>query len=193
MEHPYFGPLAQVLRENQEREVVAFTERAEPAPFRIWGEAWKPGRLTRSSRRPGCRWRWPGAHARCPRRVRPADRGVLAADNAVIPYAVGVDIACRMRLSVYDIPASDFKRLNDQLIRTLRHETLFGTGQAFKKPVRARSDGGRLVGHAGDPPGAGKGPRPARHERSGNHFVEFGIFTLDHADSASSRANTWPC
>ena len=28
--------------------------------------------------------------------------GVLATDNAVIPYAVGVDIACRMKLTVYD-------------------------------------------------------------------------------------------
>jgi len=27
--------------------------------------------------------------------------GVLATENAVIPYAVGVDIACRMKLSVY--------------------------------------------------------------------------------------------
>ena len=26
--------------------------------------------------------------------------GVLATDNAVIPYAVGVDIACRMKMSV---------------------------------------------------------------------------------------------
>jgi len=30
--------------------------------------------------------------------------GVLACDNAVIPYAVGVDIACRMKLSVLDMP-----------------------------------------------------------------------------------------
>jgi tRNA-splicing ligase RtcB (3'-phosphate/5'-hydroxy nucleic acid ligase) len=29
--------------------------------------------------------------------------GVLATDNAVIPYAVGVDIACRMRLSVFPL------------------------------------------------------------------------------------------
>src|SRR5476651_1495881 len=43
--------------------------------------------------------------------------GVLATDNTVIPYAVGVDIACRMRLSVYDIPAKDIKRLNEQLVR----------------------------------------------------------------------------
>lgn len=29
---------------------------------------------------------------------------VLATDNAVIPFAVGVDIACRMRLSIYEAP-----------------------------------------------------------------------------------------
>ena len=28
---------------------------------------------------------------------------VLATEGAVIPYAVGVDIACRMRLSVYAV------------------------------------------------------------------------------------------
>lgn len=30
--------------------------------------------------------------------------GVLAVNNAVIPYAVGMDIACRMKLSVLDVP-----------------------------------------------------------------------------------------
>ena len=35
--------------------------------------------------------------------------GVLATRNAVIPYAVGVDIACRMRLSVFAVPAKRFK------------------------------------------------------------------------------------
>ena len=30
--------------------------------------------------------------------------GVLATDNAVIPYAVGVDIACRVKLTVLDLP-----------------------------------------------------------------------------------------
>ena len=32
--------------------------------------------------------------------------GVLATENCVIPYAVGVDIACRMRLTVYDRKAN---------------------------------------------------------------------------------------
>src|SRR5947209_8540127 len=61
--------------------------------------------------------------------------GVLATENAVIPYAVGVDIACRMKLSVLDIPAQDLKRLNDQLVRTLQRETKFGTGAQFQKPL----------------------------------------------------------
>jgi len=183
MEHPYFGPLAQVLRENQEREVVAFTERAEPAPFRIWGEGLEAGavdQIKQAARLPvavaGALM--PDAHVGYGLPIG----GVLAADNAVIPYAVGVDIACRMRLSVYDIPASDFKRLNDQLIRTLRHETLFGTGQAFKKPVEHEV----MEADWSVTPVTRRVQEKARGQLgtsgSGNHFVEFGIFTLDHAD-----------
>ena len=37
--------------------------------------------------------------------------GVLATRGAVIPYAVGVDIACRMKLSVFDIPADDLEKV----------------------------------------------------------------------------------
>src|SRR6266487_2719105 len=36
--------------------------------------------------------------------------GVLATENAVIPYGVGVDIGCRMCLSVFDIPADQMRR-----------------------------------------------------------------------------------
>lgn len=34
--------------------------------------------------------------------------GVLATDNAIIPYAVGMDIGCRMCLTVYDIKPAFF-------------------------------------------------------------------------------------
>jgi tRNA-splicing ligase RtcB len=36
--------------------------------------------------------------------------GVLATDNAIIPYAVGVDIGCRMCLSIFDLPASELRK-----------------------------------------------------------------------------------
>ena len=46
--------------------------------------------------------------------------GVLATDvNTVIPYAVGVDIACRMCLSVFDMPASAIDTNHDDLKKML--------------------------------------------------------------------------
>lgn len=58
--------------------------------------------------------------------------GVLATENAVIPYAVGVDIACRMMLSVYPV-SPDILKLADSADRqhlqdALVHNTLFGAG-----------------------------------------------------------------
>ncbi|MEO8607693.1 MAG: RtcB family protein [Chloroflexota bacterium] len=58
--------------------------------------------------------------------------GVLATDNAVIPYAVGVDIACRMMLTVYpvspkvldDPEKAEFAHLRTALVEN----TIFGAG-----------------------------------------------------------------
>ena len=52
--------------------------------------------------------------------------GVLATDNAVIPYGVGMDIGCRMCLSVYDLPAEHIKRERYQLTEALKEHTRFG-------------------------------------------------------------------
>src|SRR6185295_12728689 len=62
--------------------------------------------------------------------------GVLATENAVIPYAVGVDIACRMKLSVFDIPGEQLDRLRDSLRNALIRETQFGTGAVWQKPLQ---------------------------------------------------------
>src|SRR5437762_1601283 len=58
--------------------------------------------------------------------------GVLATENAVIPYAVGVDIACRMKLTVLDLPARDLERNQDRLARAIEAETRFGVGSTFR-------------------------------------------------------------
>ena len=104
--------------------------------------------------------------------------GVLATDNAVIPYAVGVDIACRMKLSVLDIPAEDIDRVHDQLCRALERETVFGTGGQHKKPLEhdvLEEDWNvsPIVKHVFDKARAQLGT-----SGSGNHFVEFGILTV---------------
>ena len=103
--------------------------------------------------------------------------GVLATENAVIPYAVGVDIACRMKLTVLDLPVRDLEQRQDRLTRAIEAETRFGVGANFKQrrehdvldadwsvsPVtKANKDRAwSQLGTSG----------------SGNHFVEFGLFT----------------
>ncbi len=58
--------------------------------------------------------------------------GVLATDNVVIPYAVGVDIGCRMCLTIFDMPGDDFKKHESKFQRELIAQTLFGAGKEFK-------------------------------------------------------------
>ena len=103
--------------------------------------------------------------------------GVLATDNAVIPYAVGVDIACRVKMTVLDIPVRDLQQKQDRLTRAVETETRFGVGASFKErrahdvldadwtasPVtkQNRDKAWAQLGTSG----------------SGNHFVEFGLFT----------------
>ena len=59
--------------------------------------------------------------------------GVLATRNAVIPYAVGVDIACRMKMSVLDLPTSTIEDHPDMLEQAIKKETRFGIGASFKR------------------------------------------------------------
>lgn len=54
--------------------------------------------------------------------------GVLATDNAVIPYGVGVDIGCRMCMTIYDEPASYIGGNRDKLENVLKGNTFFGMG-----------------------------------------------------------------
>src|SRR5687767_12669400 len=131
--HPQFAELARVLREENEKTV--YVERPAPAPYQIWGEGLEAGTIDQMKNA-----------ARLPVAVQGALMpdahqgyglpigGVLATENAVIPYAVGVDIACRMKLSVFDIPADRIAGLHDKLVNALRRETLFGTGAGFRKP-----------------------------------------------------------
>ena len=108
--------------------------------------------------------------------------GVLACENAVIPYAVGVDIACRMKLSVLDRAPdtllSDFDRYKGALLGGTR----FGVGVEHRpaqshevmdrdwtitRITRERKDTAwKQLGTSG----------------SGNHFVEFGVLELASSD-----------
>src|SRR3990170_1088714 len=60
--------------------------------------------------------------------------GVLACENAVIPYAVGVDIACRMKLSVLDLPVESLESERNRFAEAINGGTRFGVGVEHKTP-----------------------------------------------------------
>ena len=60
--------------------------------------------------------------------------GVIATDNVVIPYAVGMDIGCRMTLSVYDLEKDFLSKYNDMLKRILIDNTRFGMDEFEDRP-----------------------------------------------------------
>ncbi|MCA1759098.1 MAG: RtcB family protein, partial [Bacteroidales bacterium] len=55
--------------------------------------------------------------------------GVLAAYNAVIPYAVGMDIGCRMCLSVFPFSPKKIDGERDRIKNILMNETRFGLAE----------------------------------------------------------------
>lgn len=100
--------------------------------------------------------------------------GVLATDGAVIPYAVGVDIACRMKLTVLDLPLDGLATRRDTLARALEQETRFGIGACFRE--RRSHD---VMDEDWTVSPITKGNRDRAWSQlgtsgSGNHFVEFG-------------------
>ncbi len=149
-----------------------------PAQWQQWGEGLEPEAINQMAR--ACQLPvsvagalMPDAHVGYGLPIG----GVLATDNAVIPYAVGVDIACRMKMTVLDLPVRELDRRRERLIKAIEDETRFGIGAHFKEPrqhpvldadwnvspVTKRSKG-RAWSQLGT-------------SGSGNHFVEFGLFT----------------
>lgn len=107
--------------------------------------------------------------------------GVLATDNAVIPYAVGVDIACRMRMTIFSVKPHMIKQQKDRFKKALQSETLFGAGKKWKRGTRPEHP------VMDDPSWRETGFLNSLKEKahnqlgtsgSGNHFVEWGSFTL---------------
>jgi tRNA-splicing ligase RtcB len=107
--------------------------REAPAPWRQWGDGLEPEAVNQMAR--ACQLPisvagalMPDAHLGYGLPIG----GVLATDNAVIPYAVGVDIACRMKLTVLDWPMRDLDRKREKLIKAIEAETRFGVGARFQ-------------------------------------------------------------
>lgn len=179
-----FGGLANAIL-AQHTPIPTFKPRSQPAPFHIWGEGLEAGSIEQIENA-----------VQLPVSVRGALMpdahigyglpigGVLATRNAVIPYAVGVDIACRMKLTVLDMHPNMIRGEQKRLANAIEAETRFGIGANFPRQLRRdhpvmdedwsispitlryRDKAWEQLGTSG----------------SGNHFVEFGILeVLDEA------------
>lgn len=109
--------------------------------------------------------------------------GVLATKNAVIPYGVGVDIGCRMCMTLYDIPAVFEREHSNRMKKMLIDNARFGNA-AFERPMdhevlhrelfseinilkSLKERAAKQIGSSG----------------GGNHFVEFGIAEIMEKDN----------
>ena len=171
--HPHFGEFARAL--------VAESQFVPPPPveYKTWGTEIDGGahaQMRQSCQVPVARRAalMPDAHIGYGLPIG----GVLGCENAVIPYAVGVDIACRMKLSVFDLPTAALDDRFDLFCDALEKGTRFGVGSVHERPqshpvmdndwtitriTREHKDRAwKQLGTSG----------------SGNHFVEFGTLSL---------------
>ncbi|WP_442589708.1 RtcB family protein [Pedobacter sp. AW31-3R] len=106
--------------------------------------------------------------------------GVLATTaNTIIPFAVGVDIACRMCLSIFELPAETVDTEKDKLKNILVDHTYFGMGCTTKSYFdsslfdSAAWNETRVIRALKNKAYAQLGT-----SGTGNHFVEWGELTI---------------
>lgn len=118
--------------------------------------------------------------------------GVLATHNAVIPFGVGVDIGCRMALTILDESESFLKRYDYQVKMALKNKTHFGMdGQLDFPQEHAILDDPRFGATALLKKLHGKAVRQLGSSGSGNHFVELGVMELDEGNELGLPAKRY--
>lgn len=106
--------------------------------------------------------------------------GVLATTaNTIIPFAVGVDIACRMCLSIFEIPADNIDTETDKLKNILLDNTYFGIGCNTKSYF----DSSLFDSASWNETKVIRGLKNRAYAQlgtsgTGNHFVEWGALTI---------------
>jgi tRNA-splicing ligase RtcB len=156
-----------------------FTPRVASAPCRVYGTDLEPGALQQMEN--ACRLPVAVAGALMPDAHQGYGLpigGVLATEACVIPYAVGVDIACRMKMTVLDLPVSALATGKHDLVRAIEKETRFGVGAEFSDRRQHRVMDGdwgvtMVTRRLKDKAWAQLGT-----SGSGNHFVEFGVLAV---------------
>jgi tRNA-splicing ligase RtcB (3'-phosphate/5'-hydroxy nucleic acid ligase) len=109
--------------------------------------------------------------------------GVLATENAVIPYGVGVDIGCRMCLSVFDMDPMELVQKENYFAREINEATLFGSGAQFDRAADHEVMENELFYQLPLLKNLhGRAWKQLGSSGSGNHFVEFGEVEIAEKD-----------
>ncbi len=115
--------------------------------------------------------------------------GVLATEaNTVIPFAVGVDIACRMCLSVFDLPPAFLTREPHLLKKALVEQTKFGMGGETREKIDESVmdlpewQATKVIRDLKD-----KAYRQLGSSGTGNHFVEWGTVEVHAQDDPAEH------
>lgn len=105
--------------------------------------------------------------------------GVLAVDGAVIPYAVGVDIACRVKMTLLDVPFREYEENRGKFKIALETETRFGVGETFSRPKHhgVMDEDWAFCQHVASL--KDKAWKQLGTSGSGNHFAEFGRLVIE--------------
>ncbi len=99
--------------------------------------------------------------------------GVLATRGVVIPYAVGLDIGCRMQLTVLDAPAEFIDTHHDRVVDALMASTAFGMeGVLPSKHYHDVMDGKEFTSLPWLRALRAKAVRQLGSSGGGNHFVD---------------------
>lgn len=178
LDDPWACELAAALQDYRP-DPAEETPREKPAPYRQWGKDLDPNSVRQM--RHACDLPvavrgalMPDAHVGYGLPIG----GVLATRHAVIPYAVGVDIACRVKLSVLDLPPESLETKTDFLKNILLRETQFGVGSHFKQrrehDVMDRDWSVTVITERNKD----KAWSQLGTSGGGNHFVEYGIFEV---------------
>jgi tRNA-splicing ligase RtcB len=168
---PILSVLATNLMEHKPPQYIA---RTELAPSKIWGT--EIDQASKDQMNDACRLPisvrgalMPDAHKGYGLPIG----GVLATRNAVIPFAVGMDIACRMRMSVFNLDPELLVKMRGLFVRALEENTRFGVNCEFghqQHPVMDENWGiTKVTKELKDQAWVQLGT-----SGSGNHFVEFG-------------------
>ena len=189
LDDPVMKPLAQAMIEDSKiAETTIIALKTNPDPYAVYGESFieegARSQMDIAMRLPvtvaGALM--PDAHQGYGLPIG----GVLATENVVIPYGVGVDIGCRMALSIFDIPETEFDKNESKFKRELIAHTKFGAGEGYKgsdrsdHEVLSRSEFGlapfirQMQEKAWSQLGTSGG---------GNHFAEWGLMEFAGDDS----------